>query len=143
MKDFGALRNRLETLSAGDTARWGVMTAAQAVCHVRDAFGVPLETLPAAKAPCPIPRGLMKFFALRAPLKWPPNVPTIPELKVGTATAPGEFGHDLAGALAGFDALVAARSLTANHPIFGAMSTDDWRRWGWLHVDHHLRQFGR
>jgi hypothetical protein len=28
------------------------------------------------------------------------------------------------------------------HPIFGPMSEAAWLRWGYLHADHHLRQFG-
>ena len=28
------------------------------------------------------------------------------------------------------------------HPIFGPLTTWEWQRWGWLHADHHLRQFG-
>jgi hypothetical protein len=28
------------------------------------------------------------------------------------------------------------------HPIFGSMSNTDWMRWAYLHMDHHLRQFG-
>jgi len=28
------------------------------------------------------------------------------------------------------------------HPIFGDMSEAEWMRWGYLHCDHHLRQFG-
>ena len=31
---------------------------------------------------------------------------------------------------------------TWRHPMFGHMSYDDWQRWGYLHMDHHLRQFG-
>jgi hypothetical protein len=27
--------------------------------------------------------------------------------------------------------------------MFGPMSERDWMRWGYLHADHHLRQFGR
>jgi hypothetical protein len=29
-----------------------------------------------------------------------------------------------------------------DHAIFGSMSEADWMRWGYLHMDHHLRQFG-
>lgn len=29
------------------------------------------------------------------------------------------------------------------HPMFGTMSDRDWMRWGYLHMDHHLRQFGK
>jgi hypothetical protein len=28
------------------------------------------------------------------------------------------------------------------HPMFREMSEKDWMRWGYLHTDHHLRQFG-
>jgi hypothetical protein len=28
------------------------------------------------------------------------------------------------------------------HPMFGRLSTAEWQRWGYLHMDHHLRQFG-
>ncbi len=28
------------------------------------------------------------------------------------------------------------------HPIFGEMTEKDWMRWGYLHMDHHFRQFG-
>jgi hypothetical protein len=28
------------------------------------------------------------------------------------------------------------------HPIFGPLSYPQWMRWGYLHCDHHLRQFG-
>jgi len=29
-----------------------------------------------------------------------------------------------------------------SHPILGGMSDAAWLRWGYLHMDHHLRQFG-
>jgi hypothetical protein len=29
-----------------------------------------------------------------------------------------------------------------SHPIFGRMSRAAWLRWSYLHIDHHLRQFG-
>ena len=28
------------------------------------------------------------------------------------------------------------------HPFFGDMSEDQWMRWGYLHCNHHLKQFG-
>ena len=28
------------------------------------------------------------------------------------------------------------------HPFFGQLSDEDWLRLGYLHMDHHLRQFG-
>jgi hypothetical protein len=28
------------------------------------------------------------------------------------------------------------------HPLFGALSRNDWARLIWKHIDHHMRQFG-
>jgi hypothetical protein len=28
------------------------------------------------------------------------------------------------------------------HSFFGRLSRTEWLRWGYLHMDHHLRQFG-
>lgn len=28
------------------------------------------------------------------------------------------------------------------HPFFGLLTDEDWMRWGSLHIDHHLGQFG-
>ena len=30
----------------------------------------------------------------------------------------------------------------ASHPLFGKIPVSQWLRWGYLHSDHHLRQFG-
>ncbi|MFO7823615.1 MAG: DUF1569 domain-containing protein, partial [Cyclobacterium sp.] len=31
---------------------------------------------------------------------------------------------------------------TAPHPFFGPLNTQEWGKVVWLHMDHHLRQFG-
>jgi len=35
-----------------------------------------------------------------------------------------------------------ADDITGLHPVFGPFSTMEWRRFVYLHMDHHLRQFG-
>ena len=57
---------------------------------------------------------------------------------------PAEFEADLVAAIAGVRALAAApaEAFSPGHSMFGPMTADDWRRWGYLHTDHHLRQFG-
>jgi hypothetical protein len=32
--------------------------------------------------------------------------------------------------------------LTGEHPIFGRLTHRQWGRFAWIHLDHHLRQFG-
>jgi len=140
------LQSRLANVRPGTTRLWGKMTAPQMICHVCDAFlGImgdkPMET----------PRGfsfwpLMKTFVLYAPMKWPPGVPTRPEFDqcAGGGTPPAQFEEDMRNLLAAMDKFSAQpRSFEFRpHPMFKVLSEKDWMRWGYLHVDHHLRQFG-
>lgn len=133
---------RLEQLDANGTARWGRMTAHQMICHLNDSFKVATGEKLVSRAPSPLPRKVIKWLALRAPLPWAHNVPTRPEIEQGRGgTPPGQWDHDrreLRELILAFS----SRSEFAAHPIFGPMSWDDWQTWGYRHVDHHFRQFG-
>ena len=130
-----------------DTPRlWGRMNASQMICHVSDAYLGVMGDKPIAPA-----RGLnlwpmMKGFVLYAPMKWPHGVPTRPEMdqQIG-GTPPTQFDADVRTLLAAFDKFTAQprRFQFRPHPMFKEMSEKDWMRWGYLHPDHHLRQFGQ
>jgi hypothetical protein len=57
---------------------------------------------------------------------------------------PVDFASDRAGLEAVLALFVeeAGRPDRPAHPVFGRMSEAAWLRWGYLHADHHLRQFG-
>ena len=88
-------------------------------------------------------RTVLKWIALHLPLRWPPGVKTVQEVdqEVG-GTKPLEFFADLAELEARVERFAAQRGGWSAHPIFGRMSEAEWLRWGYLHTDHHLRQFG-
>lgn len=120
------------------------MSVQQMVCHVRDAFELPLGGRHAAEVPVPMPRPLFKRLALRSPLPWPHGVKTVPEVEQGAGgTPPGDFADDIQRLLQTLDRFVAWSGSYPAHPIFGLMTAEEWMRWGYLHTDHHLRQFGR
>ena len=59
-------------------------------------------------------------------------------------TRPGDFAADVAQLEALLE-LITTPERTPDwqlHPIFGRMSEAAWLRWAYLHMDHHLRQFG-
>jgi hypothetical protein len=59
-------------------------------------------------------------------------------------TPPEEFERDrqrLVQLIEGFTKVGDPAALKP-HPYFGQMSEAEWLRWGYLHADHHLRQFG-
>ena len=144
-RDTAEILARLAALRADSRARWGRMTAHQMVCHLCDSFRFVAGEKEVSAASGPLQRTAVKWIALYLPVPWPPGIPTRPELdqQLG-GTAPQDFADDLA-ALAAMTARVTATPdffRGRSHPIFGAMSRAAWLRWGYRHMDHHLRQFG-
>lgn len=142
--DAAETRTRFLALTAEDKALWGRMSVSQMVCHLREPYLFALSPEPVRHIALQISPRAAKFLALRSPLPWPKGLPTLPEFKIGGALmVTTAFAEDRAGLLAAFDRFLAAASLTKDHPFFAAMSHADWLRWGYLHADHHLRQFDR
>jgi len=136
---------RLDGITPESKRRWGRMTAHQMVCHLSDSFRGVLGDFPVSPGPGPLPGPILKFVALRMPIRWPHNVQTRPEVdqQIG-GTRPAEFAADVAALKSAFHRFVSnPRAIGSSHPIFGPMSEFDWMRWGYLHMDHHLRQFGK
>jgi len=159
--DKVAVLARLRHVRSDSVARWGRMTAPQMVCHLADAFRMAVGDMPVVAHASLLRRTVVKWIALSAPVPWPRGViATVPEIDqtLGAGTKPGALASDVAqlealterftrAALAGITPASDSSSRSAGlagipHPYFGRMSNEDWLRWGWLHLDHHLRQFG-
>ena len=116
------------------------------VCHLSDAFRMAMGHKPVSQATGPLQRTIVKWIALYLPLAWPGGrILTRPEIDQELAgTRPRDFAADIADLEALVERITApARSFDwVLHPIFGRMSDAEWLRWGYLHMDHHLRQFG-
>ncbi len=144
--DHAEVVRRLRSVRHDTARRWGRMSAHQMVCHLSDGYRLLTGERTSERVAAPVPRVVIKWFALYAPMRWPAGVPTTPELDQTIAgTRPIDFAADVVeletlltrittdrrGRLAGYA-----------HPIFGNMSEAAWLRWAYLHADHHLRQFG-
>jgi hypothetical protein len=121
------------------------MTARQMVCHLFDSYSSGLGERTVSPASGPLQRTLVKWIALRAPMRWPHGAPTRPEVEQGVGgTPPGDFQSDRARLVSVLERFAASSTLASvPHPFFGRLSNAQWLRWGYLHGDHHLRQFGR
>jgi DinB superfamily len=119
------------------------MSPHQTVCHLYDSYRAALGEKYVSSASGFLQRRFIKPMALWSPIKWPRDVPTRPEVQQGAGgTVPVEFEHDRALLLKTL-ARFREGSLLIAHPTFGPMTVGEWMRWGYLHADHHLRQFGR
>jgi hypothetical protein len=143
--DREEIRFRLAALSPQDAAHWGSMSVHQMICHLDDSYKLALGQKTASPATNLMQRTLVKWIALRSPMRWPKGVPTRPEMDQGKGgSTPVEFAPDLTSLLSTFASFCESLPVPpVPHPIFWKMTKEDWMRWGYLHADHHLRQFGR
>ena len=139
-----AIVDRLEALTPDADRKWGRMSAGGMLCHLSDAFRMVLgETTP---PPC--------AEAARAhdhALDRDEHAGSVAEgHSYGCSLRPGE-GRHAADRLRPGPGLTPAphRSIPGRRrrrpsvpPAVRKMSTAEWGRWGYRHIDHHLRQFG-
>jgi len=144
-QDRAEILARLRKLRPDSQRQWGKMTAHQAICHLSDAFKARSGEKTGSPADNWFTRSVLKWLALQTPLPWPHGVKTRPEMDQAIGgTPPGEFErdqHELANLIERFCQPAQAAPFQP-HPIFGELSEAEWLRWGYLHADHHFRQFG-
>lgn len=143
-QDKEEIVRRLRTIRADSGRRWGRMSVHQMICHLSDSFLAVTGQRHVSPASGPLQRTVIKWIALYAPFKWPQGVPTRPEVdQEAGGTKPSTFAADVTQ-LEMLVELITTRKgcFGPTHPIFGKMSDTDWMRWAYLHLDHHLRQFG-
>jgi hypothetical protein len=137
------IRLRLRSVRVDDRPRWGKMTAKRMVRHLICSYEVALGERVVDPMEWPVPV-LMTWIALRSGLRWPKNLQTTPELKRAIAeNSEVEFNVLLRAVIESMEAVARGPQYAPSHPMFGPMTPEDWMRWGYLHADHHLRQFGR
>jgi hypothetical protein len=138
-----ALLERLRRLTPVSARAWGRMTSHQAVCHLSDSFRAMMANTPVTSIGNPFSRTVIKWIALNAPMQWPHGVKTVPEVdqEIG-GTRPVEFLRDRRELERLMELFATQTGEYQPHPIFGRLTSAEWHRWGWRHMDHHLRQFG-
>jgi hypothetical protein len=143
--DTAEIIRRLALVGPASGRRWGTMTVGKMICHLSDAFRVALGDRTAKPIKNRYSGPPMRWLALWFPLPWPHGVPTVPECDANLGgTPPAELERDKGELLALVQRFAGHTNVIARqtHPLFGHMTEKEWMRWGYLHMDHHLRQFG-
>src|SRR5262249_451232 len=145
-RDKAEILRRLGGLRHDSVRRWGRMSAHQMVCHLCDGCRMLTGDRTTQPMAGPLPRPVMKWIALYAPVRPRAGILTSPEIdqEIG-GTKPVSFESDVAELASLLDQMKKdqrARIAGQIHPVFGRMSESAWLRWAYLHADHHLRQFG-
>lgn len=141
--DYANLQKRLQLLQADSNRLWGKMTVAEMLRHVRSQIDSILDPDPNTR----IYKTMFRF----APLKWialyimpvPKNMKTAPQMDVTKKLKDTtDFDNEKAKIEAALAQLMVKEIIRAINPLFGMLGKKDWGRVLWLHLDHHLRQFG-
>ena len=144
--DRAELLTRIERVRPDTPRKWGRMTAPQMICHLTDAFRGIMGERPSPSPAAAFPRWkqrLIKLVAIHSPLPWPHGTPTLPHIDSERGgTRPRAFDADVAELVQAFERFAAGHGTRGPHFAFGPLSAEEWARWGYRHVDHHLRQFG-
>lgn len=139
------LLQRLDNIAPQSQRQWGKMTPHQMICHLNDSFKLAMGDREISAQGNFFTRTLVRWAALHVPLQWPKGVKTMPEIdqQLG-GTKPLEFEKDMLELKELINRFVRQNRdfQWQAHAVFGEMSEAEWLRWGYLHVDHHLRQFG-
>ena len=145
-ESLAEIHRRIKKLSAESSRQWGRMTVTQMVCHLADAYRAHTGDRECVEVSPLWKRMGLKWAALYGPLPWPKGrIATLPELDpLRDGTSPSEFAHDVERLEQALDVFVqtASEGRCERHMLFGPLSPNQWLRFGYLHADHHLRQFG-
>jgi hypothetical protein len=135
---------RVHAVRPDSVGQFGVMTAPEMIAHCLICLEAGLGLRTVSSAESFLGRTLIKPIALYAPMRWPPGVKTRPEMDVRRkGDRPGEFMSDVAKLVRRVEEFGGRDGNLPwpRHPLFGAMNDVEWKRWAYLHTDHHLRQF--
>lgn len=137
--------HRIEKLNSTTPAKWGKMNANQMICHCADQLRLANGTKQSVFVGNLMLTTVFKWLILTV-LKAPKGkIETVKELKQGAGgTNPTTFENDkkaLVDLVRNFDESFKINK-TVVHPAFGKMNHWQYGRLAYLHLDHHLNQFG-
>ena len=136
---------RIQKIKPDTQALWGTMNVNQMICHCTDLLRIANSSKAEKFRGSFLLRTVGKFFFLKSSFNWPKNLPTSPAIDQNKGgTKPDEFESDkhlLLEQLQHFSALPYEYEFPP-HPAFGKLSRKQWGRIMWLHINHHLSQFG-
>lgn len=140
-EDREFISDRISKLTPETKALWGKMNSKQMLSHLSDAMRMQLGEIKVEDKGNFFTHTVFKWVSLcGAPV--PKNVPTFPPID---QVARGVNPEDLQKEVDKLNTLI-QRSLepveSYYHPLFGKLSNSQRGRINYIHMNHHLKQFG-
>ena len=136
------LTKRINTLNPETQKKWGTMDTAQMFSHCSDAMKMANGTtnLKRLFISYIIGKLLKPSYSNDKPYKQ--NLPTAKEFVKKEAKNFDQEKGLLISLISDFQKGGEEKCTTHPHPMFGKLTTEEWGKGCYKHLDHHLRQFG-
>lgn len=133
---------RAQLLQPTDEARWGLMTVTEMLKHCNLA-NTQILGGSRTQAKSTIKQHLLRILSLYIVPRFPKNTEGAPANDTYGTISEDQFHNEREQFIKTIMRFPAnRRELTLSHIAFGNISTRQWGRAAWMHMDHHLRQFG-
>ena len=133
--------NRFRKLSDTAKSRWGSMSLNGMLWHCSEVNTAILEGKLSDKTPT-FKQWLIKNLVLNVRQQLPKGIKTNPKF-VKNEQQDLQTNIEKEKVI---DSIIRFTNHTnlpgGEHPVFGRLNDKEWGRFAWLHMDHHLRQFG-
>ncbi len=134
---------RVRRLRADSTRQWGKMTPAQMLAHCAGSMeGALGDTKPPRAVMGRLFGPMVKRMLLEKGKPMSRNAPTDKRLRVRDDRDFGKEQQRLLELVERFASGGPDRCTTHPHVFFGPMTPQEWSTLMYIHLDHHLRQFG-
>lgn len=139
---FDEIIARMQHLHSKSDRLWGKMSSAQMLAHCKEAFKVPLSSKPMPRMFIGLLIGWMMKPKLYNESPWGQSLPTAPNFIIKDDRDFDKEKEELLSMITHFHQRGALGIGDKIHPMFGKLTSEQWGKSMWKHLDHHLRQFG-
>ena len=138
------IENRILSLNENSNRLWGKMGVNEMICHCSDQVKMAVGEIPTKDVGNFFLKTFVKHIILLGMPAPKGKVETVPELKQGVkGTIPITIEQDKETLLSFIQTFKDKIDKSTNviHPAFGKLTTEQWARLCYIHLDHHLKQF--
>lgn len=144
-KDRNDITQRIKKVTDESKSLWGKMYANEMICHASDQIRLGLGEIRPAYAGNLIQTSLLKNLILLGMPAPKGKIETYKELKQGVCgTPPTDLENDRKILFRNIEKFINKEDKSENvvHPNFGELTYNQWGRLIYIHLIHHLKQFG-
>src|SRR5207249_11394635 len=134
--------SRIDKLTPGTPPLWGKMNVNQALRHMNDGVKISFGEVKVTAKNNFFTRTFMRWAILAGAPPPKEKAETFPEINmVERGINPADFSAEVRDLKNSIDRLAEGKTIPVN-AMLGKFSRENWGRLNYVHMDHHLRQFG-